>query len=48
MIEINYPAIRSHQYMGKFLSSARDSFKKVSKPKKGKVPEFKKATVIYR
>lgn len=47
-IEINYPAIRSHQYMARFLSNARDAYKKVSKPKKGKAPEFKKATIIYK
>lgn len=46
--EINFSAIRSHQYMIKFLSNARDALKKVSNPKKGKAPEFKIASVIYR
>jgi len=47
IIEINYPAIRSSQYMSKFLSSARDIQKKMSKTKKGKI-DFTKATIIYR
>ncbi len=36
-IEINYPAIRSNQYMSRFLSNARDVQKKMSKTKKGKI-----------
>lgn len=47
IIEINYPAIRSHQYMSRFLSNARDAQKKMSKTKKGKI-DFTKATIIYR
>lgn len=46
-IEINYPAIRSNQYMTRFLSNARDAQKKSAKSKKGKV-ELTKATIIYR
>lgn len=34
--EINYSAIRSHQYMSKFLSNAREMQKKMIKAKKGK------------
>ena len=37
-VDINYPAIRSHQYMIRFLSNCREAYKKVSKPKKGKAP----------
>ena len=34
--------------MTRFLSSSREALKKARNPKKGKAPELKKATVIYK
>ncbi len=47
-IEINYGIIRSHQYFNKFMAAARDTFTKVSKPRKGEAPKLTKGLVIYR
>jgi leucyl-tRNA synthetase len=48
-IEVNYPAIKSHQYFLKFMVGARETFSKQAKPKKGgEVPKFSKAFIIYR
>jgi leucyl-tRNA synthetase len=45
---VNYGIIRSHQYFLKFMIAARDSFTKVSKPRKGEAPKLTRAMVIYR
>ena len=46
--DINYSAIRSHQYFLKFMISARDAYTKANKPKKGEAPKVSKGIVIYR
>jgi leucyl-tRNA synthetase len=46
--KINYGAVRSHQYMIKFLASMREQLAKVSKAKKGQpAPKYSKAIIIY-
>ena len=47
-IEINYGIIRSHQYFNKFMAAARDTFTKVSKPRKGEAPKLTRGLIIYR
>lgn len=46
--DINYGAIRAHQYFLKFMINARDAFTKASKPKKGQAPKITKGLLIYR
>ncbi len=47
-IEINYGAIRSHQYFNKFMVNARESYSKAAKPRKGEAPKLTRGLIIYR